>query len=155
MTRLKRFKEVKKKEVNKTVVKSHRKLGIGTHEVEITNVELVKGKEGLVKIVLQSTEDGRKGVFVIPIDGFTMDNLLDVIYGEFDEEEICLEELIGNKVSAVIVRNGKLLNIDYFETLDVDDEDESEEVIDEDELDIDLEQELYDEDEIDLDLDLD
>ncbi|HFL3777303.1 TPA: hypothetical protein ACG3RH_002930 [Clostridioides difficile] len=154
MTRLKKVKVEKKKEVSKTVVKRLRKLGVGTHEVEIISAELVKRKEGLVKIVLQSTKDGRKGVFVIPIDGFTMDNLLDVIYGEFDEEEICLEELIGNKVIAVIVRNGKFLNIDYFETLDVDDENESVEVIDEDELDIGLE-ELYDEDEIDLDLDLD
>ncbi len=157
MTRLKRVKETKKsvekkKEVNKTIVKRHRKLGVGTHEVKIVSVELVKGKEHLVRLVLESIEDGRKGVFFIPIDGFSMDNLLDVIYGEFDEEEICLDELIGNKVIVVIVRNGKFLNIDYFESLD-DEEDESESEIDiYEELELDLEdEELYEEDEIELD----
>lgn len=155
MARLKRsLKTVKvveeKKEVSKTTIKRHRKLGVGTHEVKIISVEVVKGKEHLVKVVLESIEDGRKGIFVISIDGFSMDNLLEVIYGEFDEEDICLEELVGHKMIVVIVRNGKFLNIDYFEALDTDDE------IEDEEIDIDLEQELeyedlYEENEIELD----
>ncbi|MEG1132673.1 MAG: hypothetical protein RSD77_10185 [Romboutsia sp.] len=140
-----------KKEVSKTIVKRLRKIGVGEHEVEIISVEQVKGKKHLVRLVLQSIEDGRKGIFVIPIDGFSMDNLLDVIYGEFDEEELCLDELIGNKVIAIIVRNGKFLNIDYFEALDNEEEDESENEID---ISQEIEDEdLYEEDEIELDLD--
>lgn len=155
MKRLKRISKTvngveKKKEVNKTIVKRLRKLGIGKHEVKIINAEQIKGKEHLIKLVLESVEDGRKGVFVISIDGFSMDSLLEIIYGEFDEEEFCLDELIGNKVIAVIVRNGRFLNIDYFEPLDTDDD------VEDEEIEIDLEQEfededLYEEDEIELD----
>ncbi|MDY3960550.1 hypothetical protein [Romboutsia timonensis] len=143
MTRLKRVQKTvkaveKNKEVNKTMVKRLRKLGIGTHEVQIINAEQIKGKEHLIKLVLKSIKDGRKGVFVIPVDGFIMDNLLEIVYGEFDEEEFCLEDLIGNKVIAEIVRNGKFLNVEYFESIDTCNEEE----IDEDELeDLELDEE--------------
>lgn len=155
MARLKRISKTvnvveEKKDVNKTIVKRLRKLGIGKHEVKIINAEQIKGKEHLIKLVLESIEDGRKGVFVISIDGFSMDSLLETIYGEFDEEELCLDELIGNKVIVVIVRNGKFLNIEYFEPLDTEDEMEDEEI--DIELDQDFEDEyLYEEDEIELD----
>ena len=149
MKRLKRISKTvngveKKKEVNKTIVKRLRKLGIGKHEVKIINAEQIKGKEHLIKLVLESVEDGRKGVFVIPIDGFIMDNLLEIVYEGFDEDEFCLEDLIGNKVIAEIVRNGKFLNVEYFESIDTCNEEE----IDEDELELeDLE---LDEEEMEL-----
>ncbi|MGL6105023.1 hypothetical protein [Romboutsia sp.] len=152
MTRLKRVQKIvkvaeEKKEVSKTRLKRLRKLSIGTHEVEITSAELSENKDYLINLGLQSMEDERKGRFSIPIDGFSMDSLLEIIYGECDQEEVCLEELVGHKVIAVIVRNGKFLNVDYFESLDnAEEEDE-----------IDLYQELEDnneeylEDEIELD----
>ena len=65
MTRLKKVQKTirdveKKKEVNKTIVKRLRKLGIGKHEVKIINAEQIKGKEHLIKLVLESVEDGIK-----------------------------------------------------------------------------------------------
>ena len=149
MTRLKRVQKTvkdveKNKEVNKTMVKRLRKLGIGTHEVQIINAEQIKGKEHLIKLVLKSIKDGRKGVFVLPVEGFIMDNLLEIVYEGFDEDEFCLEDLIGNKVIAEIVRNGKFLNVEYFESIDTCNEEE----IDEDELELeDLE---LDEEEMEL-----
>ncbi len=123
MKRLKKIQKTVKvveenKEGNKTIVKRLRKLGIGKHEVKIINAEQIKGREHLIKLVLESVEDGRKGVFVIPIDGFIMDNLLEVIYEGFDEDEFCLEDLIETQVIVEVVRSGKFLNIDYFESVD-------------------------------------
>lgn len=157
MSRVKKVQQTRKKimknkqeQEQKTAVRRLKKLGVGRHEAIINNVERVKGKDHLIKIALESTEDGRKGTFIMYVEGYEMDSLLESICGDVEEDEFYLEDLIGNRVIAVIVRNGKFLNVDYFESLDNDYECELEEIRDED-LELELEEgELYGED-IELD----
>lgn len=154
MSRLKKVQQIekkiiKKKQEQKTVVRRLRKLGIGREKVIIIEVEKVKGKDYLIRIVLESIEDGRKGTFLMHLEGYAVDSLLESIYGEV-EEEFCLEDLVGNKVIATIVRNGRFLNVDYFESLDNYDEYESQEISDGD-LELELEEGELDIEEIEID----
>lgn len=139
----------KKKQEQKTLVRRLRKLGLGRHEVTIKKAEIVKEKEHLIRLTLESLDDERKGIFIIPMDGYAMDSLVHITYGD-DVEDVYLEDLEGQDVAVEIVRNKRYLNIDYFEAL------ESHEDIDyneeQEELDIDInELEFDEEDQIDTD----
>lgn len=127
----------KKKQEQKTLVRRLRKLGLGRHEVTIKKAEIVKEKEHLIRLTLESLDDERKGIFIIPMDGYAMDSLVHITYGD-DVEDVYLEDLEGQDVAVEIVRNKRYLNIDYFEALesheDVDYDEEQEEL----ELDIDF-----------------
>ncbi|MCI9978114.1 hypothetical protein JY742_18460 [Clostridioides difficile] len=72
-----------------------------------------------------------------------MDSLLDIVYGDLEDDEFVLEDLVGNQVIVKIIKNKRFLNIDYFESIDVCGEEELEE-IDEDELELGLEDEEID-----------
>lgn len=152
MSRLKKV--VKKKQEEKTLVKRLRKLGLGRHEVRIKEVEVVKEKEGFIRLTLESLEDERTGIFIILMDGYAMDSLVHIVYGD-DAEDVYLEDLEGQNVAVEIVRNKRYLNIDYFEALESHDDidyDEEQEWLEEEELDIDMnELESFEDDEIDTD----
>ena len=158
MSRLKKVQETtkkvfKSKQEQKTLIKPRRKLGIGRHKVRIEKAGIVKEKEHLMMLKLESLEDGRKGVFIVPIEGYAMDSLVDIIYDDNDDE-VYLEDLEGQNVAVEIVRNKRYLNIDYFEALDLIEEDNQEDKNEEEELDIDIdidELEFDEEDELDTD----
>lgn len=145
MSRLKKIqqtkREVKESQGQRTLVKRLRKLGLGRTEVRIISAELVKGKEHLTKLVIEAIEDGRKGVFIIPNNGYAMDTLVNAIYGD-DEQELYLEELIDKEVIVEVVRNNRYLNIDYFEPLNLEIENEETE----EDLDLDLSDIEFEED---------
>lgn len=154
MSRLKKVQQtekkvIRKKQEQKTLVRRLRKLGIGRYEVTIKKAEIVKEKEHLIRLLLESLEDERKGIFIIPMDGYAMDSLVHITYGD-DVEDVYLEDLEGQDVAVEIVKNKRYLNIDYFEAL------ESHEDIDyneeQEELDINInELEFDEEDQIDTD----
>lgn len=107
-----------KTESKKTLLRREPKIGVGRHIVKIKNAELMKKRKNLLKLVIESTDSGRKGEFIILNNGYAMDSLVNAIYGN-EEEEVYLEELIDKEVIVEVVRNNRYLNIDYFEALEL------------------------------------
>ncbi|MEG1870387.1 MAG: hypothetical protein RR192_00135 [Peptostreptococcaceae bacterium] len=127
---------IKEEQEQKTLVRRMRKFGTGRHEVRITTSENVKGKEDLIKVTLESIYDNRKGIFTMHTDSTTMDTLVNIVYGDNDEQ-VFFEDFVNQTVIVEVVKNGRYLNIDYFESLEINVEDEYEdEELEDGELDL-------------------